>query len=129
MPLMKFHVFKGRTTEEINLLLDTAHTAMVRSFNVPERDRYQILTEHEASHFRALDTGLNIPRTDKFVLLEVASRPRDQDEKLDFYNSLCESLAAICGMASSDVMISFVQNTDEDWSFGKGRAQFLSGEL
>ena len=71
MPLMKFHVFKGRTTEEINLLLDTAHTAMVRSFNVPERDRYQILTEHEASHFRALDTGLNIPRTDKFVLLEV----------------------------------------------------------
>jgi hypothetical protein len=75
MPLMKFHVFKGRTTEEINLLLDTAHTAMVRSFNVPERDRYQILTEHEASHFRALDTGLNIPRTDKFVLLEVASRP------------------------------------------------------
>jgi hypothetical protein len=32
-------------------------------------------------------------------------------------------------MASSDVMISFVQNADEDWSFGKGRAQFLSGEL
>jgi hypothetical protein len=26
-------------------------------------------------------------------------------------------------------MVSFVENTDEDWSFGHGRAQFLTGEL
>jgi hypothetical protein len=29
----------------------------------------------------------------------------------------------------SDVVVSIVTNSDEDWSFGNGRAQFLTGEL
>jgi len=29
----------------------------------------------------------------------------------------------------SDVVVSMVTNSDEDWSFGNGRAQFLTGEL
>jgi len=29
----------------------------------------------------------------------------------------------------TDVMVSLVENGDEDWSFAHGRAQFLTGEL
>lgn len=129
MPLLKIHALKGRSAEQITLLLDTLHAAMVRAFQVPERDRYQILFEHEPSHLLALDTGLNIPRTEAFVLLEVVSRPRDRDQKIAFYENLCADFKVICGIAASDVMISFVENTDDDWSFGHGRAQFLTGEL
>lgn len=129
MPLLKFHVHEGRTPQEIELLLDTAHDAMVAAFCVPERDRYQLVSEHKASHFRALDTGLGIPRTEKFVLLEVVSRPRSKDQKVDFYQGLCDRLERACGIAPSDVMVSFVTNSDEDWSFGNGQAQFLTGEL
>ncbi|MBB2166792.1 tautomerase family protein [Gluconacetobacter aggeris] len=129
MPLMKFHVLKGRTPAEIDQLLDAAHEAMLRAFKVPARDRYQILVEHEPTHLRALDTGLDIPRTEKFVLLEVVSRPRSREAKLAFYEILCAEWQDKCGIAPSDVMISFVQNTDDDWSFGNGRAQFVTGEL
>ena len=129
MPLMKFHLLKGRSPEEIDRLLDVAHRAMVSSFKVPERDRYQILTEHEPSHLRALDTGLDLPRTDKFLLLEIVSRPRSRIEKLAFYEALCRLLQSECGMSPDDVMVSFTQNGDEDWSFGRGSAQFLTGEL
>lgn len=129
MPLMKFHVLKGRSTGEIARLLDVAHRAMVSSFKVPERDRYQILTEHEPSHLQALDTGLDLPRTHKFLLLEVVSRPRSREEKLAFYETLCRSLESECQISSDDVMVSFTQNSDEDWSFGGGRAHFLTGEL
>jgi hypothetical protein len=129
MPLMKFNLLKGRTKEELNRLLDTAHEAMVQSFDVPERDRYQIVLEHDASHLRALDTGLDIPRTEKFVLLEVVSRPRPREVKLAFYQRLCTALQETCGIADSDVMIAFTINSDEDWSFGNGRAQFVTGEL
>lgn len=129
MPLMKFHLLKGRSAEAIDRLLDVAHRAMVSSFKVPERDRYQILMEHEPSHLRALDTGLDLPRTHKFLLLEVVSRPRSRADKLAFYESLCRSLESECDMSPDDVMISFTQNGDEDWSFGRGRAQFLTGEL
>lgn len=129
MPLMQYHVIKGRTPEEINLLLDTAHDTMVRTFKVPEGDRYQILIEHEPTHLRALDTGLGIPRTKDFIMLHVVSRPRGKEAKQAFYKNLCDDLQEKCGIAPSDVMISFTENTDEDWSFGLGRAQFLTGEL
>ncbi|MFC3061322.1 tautomerase family protein [Paenirhodobacter populi] len=129
MPLMQYHVIKGRTPEQIALLLDTAHDAMVRSFGVPEGDRYQTLQEYEPSHLKALDTGLGIPRTENFVLLHVVSRPRGKEAKQEFYRNLCDDLQAKCGIAPSDVMISFTENSDEDWSFGYGRAQFLTGEL
>jgi len=46
--------------------------------------------------------------------------------KQAFYKSLVEKLEAACGIAPSDVLVTFVTNTDEDWSFGLGRAQFLT---
>jgi hypothetical protein len=46
-----------------------------------------------------------------------------------FYRLLVEALQAKCAIAPSDVVVSMVANTDEDWSFGHGRAQFLTGEL
>ena len=39
------------------------------------------------------------------------------------------NLAARCGLDSADLVVSVTDNGDEDWSFGYGRAQFLTGEL
>ena len=33
------------------------------------------------------------------------------------------------GIPSTDLIISLVENMKEDWSFGLGRAQFLTGDL
>ncbi|TAV61364.1 tautomerase family protein [Rhizobium leguminosarum] len=129
MPLVKVHILKGRLPQEIDVLLDTVHEVVVKSFGVPPRDRYQILQEHEASHFRALDTGLDIARTEKFILLEITSRPRSRDAKVAFYSNLTRALQARCDVPPSDVMVSLDINSDEDWSFGMGSAQFLTGEL
>ena len=75
------------------------------------------------------DTGLDIPRTAEVVMLQVTSRPRSEAMKVAFYRLLCEKLEADCGIAPSDVMVNFIINADADWSFGRGRAQFLTGEL
>ncbi|MUZ75418.1 tautomerase family protein [Agrobacterium vitis] len=129
MPLLKLHIRKGRSAEEVGLLLDTVHAVMLAAFNVPERDRYQIVFEHEDTHFIAQDTGLGFARSEQFVLLEVVSRPRPRQEKLAFYERLADGLLAECGIAASDLMVSFVENSDEDWSFGGGVAQFVAGDL
>jgi Tautomerase enzyme len=39
------------------------------------------------------------------------------------------NLAARCGLDSADLIVSITDNNDDDWSFGYGRAQFLTGEL
>ncbi|MBO9098234.1 MULTISPECIES: tautomerase family protein [unclassified Rhizobium] len=129
MPLIKINVVRGRSPAETSQLLDTIHHTVVTAFNVPERDRYQLLNEYEPSHLKALDTGLDIQRSEKFILIEVVTRPRSREEKLNFYELMAKALHDSCGIASSDVMISIIENSDEDWSFGMGRAQFVTGEL
>jgi phenylpyruvate tautomerase PptA (4-oxalocrotonate tautomerase family) len=129
MPLLRFDLIEGRTDEEMKTLLDAAHHAVLAAFKVPERDRYQIVHEHPASRMIIEDTSLGIPRTDKVVFLQVTSRPRKKKQKEAFYKLLCEELERSCGIAPSDVVVSIVENSDEDWSFGLGRAQFLTGEL
>jgi len=129
MPLLRFDLIAGRSDGELRVLLDAAHRAIVEAFGVPERDRYQIVHEHHASHMIIEDTGLGIPRTDKVVFLQVTSRKRKKKQKEDFYRLLCKELENECGISPSDVVVSLVENGDEDWSFGLGRAQFLAGDL
>ena len=129
MPLMKFDLIEGRSEAELKALLDAAHRAMLAAFEVPESDRYQIVQQHKRSHMIVEDTGLGIERSDKVVFLQVTTRSRDRTLKEAFYRLLCEALERDCGIAPSDVVVSMVENFDEDRSFGHGRAQFLTGEL
>jgi hypothetical protein len=129
MPLLCFDLIEGRSEKQIKMILDVTHDVLVKSFNVPERDRYQIVREHPVSRMIIEDTGLGFERSPKVLVLQVMSRPRSRAMKQEFYSSLVEKLDAACRIAPSDVLVTFVTNTDEDWSFGLGRAQFLTGEL
>ncbi len=129
MPLLKIDLIKGRSDEALATLLETVHNAMVEAFQVPTRDRYQIVTEHEPSRMVIQDTGLGLTRTNDVVVITAISRPRSAEMKQTFYKLAAEGLAMNCGVSPQDLMISMVINSDEDWSFGLGRAQFLTGEL
>jgi phenylpyruvate tautomerase PptA (4-oxalocrotonate tautomerase family) len=129
MPLLRIDVFEGRSEAELKELLDAIHTAMLAAFKAPERDRYQIVHEHPVTEMKIEDTGLGIPRTDKIVMVQVTTRPRSRFEKQNFYELLCQELRQRCGVKASDVFVAITQNADEDWSFGYGRAQFITGEL
>ena len=129
MPLLCFDLVEGRSERQVKKILDVTHEVLVGSFNVPHRDRYQIVREHPPSRMIVEDTGLGIKRTPNMLILQVTTRPRSRAMKQVFYSSLVERLADQCGISPSDVVVTFVTNTDEDWSFGLGRAQFLTGEL
>ena len=129
MPLLYFNLLEGRNDTELRTLLDAAHRAMLAAFKVPERDRYQIVNERKPSRMIVEDTGLGIPRTDKVIVVQVVTRRRSKEMKQEFYRLLTEELQKSCGIAPSDVMVSMIENSDEDWSFGLGRAQFLEGDL
>ncbi|MDR3664656.1 MAG: tautomerase family protein [Mycobacterium sp.] len=129
MPLLNFTVVRGRSPEELRRLLDSAHRAVVDAFDVPERDRYQIVDVRDADDVVALDTGLGFERSDKLVIIQVASRRRTEEMKQRFYELLAENLHQDCGLDATDLIVSITENGDADWSFGAGRAQFLTGEL
>jgi len=129
MPLLYFNVLEGRTDAELKTMLDAAHRAMLAAFKVPERDRYQIVNEHKPSRMIVEDTGLGFPRSDNVVVVQVVTRRRGKEMKQKFYKLLTDELQKSCGIDPFDVMVSIIENSDEDWSFGLGRAQFLEGDL
>ena len=129
MPLLRFDVIEGRSEEELKTLLDTAHDAMVEAFDVPERDRYQIVNTHKTHEMVIQDTGLGFERSKDIVLISVTSKTRTEEKKQRLYQLLAERLQANCGLAPTDLMVSIVENDAADWSFGLGEAQFLTGKL
>jgi 4-oxalocrotonate tautomerase len=129
MPLLYIDVIEGRTPSEVRALLDAVHEAVVEAFGVPPRDRYQVVRTHPAHEIVAWDTGLGITRSPRQVIVHVVSRRRTREMKEKFYASLASNLAERCGIDAADLIVSITENGDEDWSFGHGRAQFLTGEL
>ncbi len=129
MPLLRFDLIEGRSESEITKILEVTHEVLLETLNVPKRDRYQVVHEHKRSRMILEDTGLGFFRSDSMILLQVTSRPRTREMKEAFYSLLVKRLYSSCEISPHDVIVSFVTNTDEDWSFGAGRAQFLTGEL
>ncbi|WP_280542432.1 tautomerase family protein [Chromohalobacter sp. 11-W] len=129
MPLVKFDVVEGRTESELRMLLDTAHQAVIESFQVPESDRYQVVHSHKPCEMILSDTGLGLERTDASVVMTVISKSRPEKMKVELYRSLASRLEACCGIKSSDLIVSVIENTGPDWSFGLGEAQFVTGKL
>ncbi|MBP2075992.1 tautomerase family protein [Oceanobacillus polygoni] len=129
MPLIRFDVIEGRTDEALKVLLDATHDAVVRAFGVPERDRFQIITQHKKNEMIIQDTGLGFERSDQVVVISIRSTQRSDKAKKEFYQILVKELGERCGIEPHDVMVSIVTNGAGEWSFGFGKAQFLTGEL
>lgn len=129
MPLLTFDVIEGRSEDEIKTLLDAAHRAVLHAFKVPERDRYQIVHENKPHHMVIEDTGLGLTRGHRLVVVRVFTSPRSEEQKQLFYATLLAELQEHCGLSPDDLMVSVISNQKGDWSFGRGVAQYLTGEL
>lgn len=129
MPLVRIDVTEGRNDEELKVLMDTVQECAVSAFKVPERDRYQIITEHKPGRMILLDTGLGFERTDEAIVVQVFTSPRATVMKKQFCELMADKLHTQCGLDPKDLLISFMTNTDVDWSFGYGEIQYLNGKL
>jgi 4-oxalocrotonate tautomerase len=126
MPLVTIDLLEGRSAEQLDAISSAVHEAMVAELDVPERDRFQIITEHtpRTLHF---DRGyLDIDRDDGFVLVRVLlARGRATELKQAFYRRLCELLGERAGVRAENLAIVLIENEREDWSFGHGQASYL----
>ncbi|MFE7421046.1 tautomerase family protein [Rhodococcus sp. NPDC057529] len=130
MPLVHIHLVENRRSQaQLRQIADVVQAVMRESFAAPARDRYQVITEHKPGQIIAEDTGLGFERTDDIVLVEIVQQGRTEEQKRAMYQALAEALAVETGLASTDLIISVVANTRADWSFGRGSAQFLDGQL
>src|SRR5882672_11237099 len=106
MPLIRVDMIEGRSPDEIKALLDATHRTLVSVFKIPQRDRYQIVHEHPASHFVVEDTGLGISRTGKCVAIQHPTRAGDRVSEESRFQLVSGQFESTCGIPPSDVVVS-----------------------
>lgn len=129
MPLVRMTMHEGRSPQQKRQLADVVQEVMLEHFAAPPGDRYQIIEELPVGSIIAEDTGLGIERSDGIVIVQITQQGRSEEQKQAVYRQLAARLDEAGLVRPNDLIISVVANERADWSFGHGRAQFLTGEL
>ena len=127
MPLVRIDVLEGRSDKQLAAIGDAIHRAMVECFGVPERDQFQVITEHRPGRLRYNAEYLDVARTDGIVIVQIFfASGRTNEQKTAFYARAAALLVDGAGVRREDVTITLSENARADWSFGNGIASYLT---
>jgi phenylpyruvate tautomerase PptA (4-oxalocrotonate tautomerase family) len=125
MPLVRISLREGKPETYRRALADGIHRAMVDAINVPPLDRFQVITEHPAESLIYDPAYLGIVRSDDVVFVQITlNAGRSTEQKRALYARMAELLQASPGLRPQDLLISLVEVSRENWSFGNGQAQY-----
>jgi 4-oxalocrotonate tautomerase len=126
MPLARISLRRGKPAIYRKAILEGIYQALRETFDVPEGDRFMIVTEHDEDDFVYDANYLGIQRSDDLVYIQITvsnTRPTAQKQKL--YRRIVEKLTEKPGLRPEDVFINLVEVLPENWSFGHGQAQYV----
>jgi 4-oxalocrotonate tautomerase len=125
MPLVRVSLRRGKSDDYKKAIGDGVYQAMREAFNVPEEDRFVVVSEHAESEFQFSRTYLDIARSDDLVIIQItANNTRTTEQKQALFARIAELLSQHPGLRKQDIFISLVDVPKENWSFGNGIAQY-----
>src|SRR5262249_14363291 len=126
MPLVRIDLAEGTSAQFRRTLGDIVYKAMIDIIDVPADDKFQIITEHPAEVLNYAPSYLGIEHSPALVLIQITlTVGRTVQAKQAFYKEIAEQLHAQLGIRREDVFINLVETAKENWSFGKGIAQYV----
>jgi len=121
MPFVKIYTRRD-IHPDTAALGDAVHEALVAQANVPRDDRFQVFLPLD--RIVADPSYGGVQRSDALVIVEITlNAGRTVEIKKNLYADIARRLEAL-GIRSDDVMVSLVEVTKENWSFGGGRATY-----
>jgi 4-oxalocrotonate tautomerase len=126
MPLVRITMPKGKTPAYRKAISQGIHAALVETFDVPQDDFFQIVTEAapQAEILHA-PSYLGIAYTDDLVLIQITvSDTRTVEQKKHLFRRIADRLSESPGLRRQDIFINLLEVKRENWSFGMGEAQY-----
>ena len=125
MPLVRISLIKGKPKDFGKNVGEIIYRTMVDTINVPAKDHFQVITEHDNNSLIYDADYLDIRRTDGIIFIQITlNEGRTRDLKKALYKTIAERLHTELGVRPEDVLISLVEVKKENWSFGNGIAQY-----
>jgi 4-oxalocrotonate tautomerase len=128
MPLVRIAMPKGKSPEFRRAISQGVQAALVETFGVPEQDLFQIITQHDADNpIIHAPNYLGIAYSDDLTIIQLTvSDTRSLGEKRRLFARIAERLAQQPGLRPDDIFINLVEVKTENWSFGRGEAQYAA---
>ena len=121
MPLARITLIKGKSSEYLSALAQGVHASLVETYDMDERDRFQIIEEVEPGRLIYSRDYAGGPRSEDFMIIAVESMPRAKEMKEAFYKRLVKSLGEAPGVRREDIFIVLSDRLAlEDISFANG---------
>ncbi|MGH7013761.1 MAG: tautomerase family protein [Stellaceae bacterium] len=125
MPPTRIALRRGKSAKYRRAIMDQVYAAMRETFDVPDEDRFMILTEHDSDNVGYSRHYLGIERSDDLVIIQItANNTRTLEQKKALYRSIARRLAIAPGIRPADVLINLAEVAKENWSFGNGETQY-----
>lgn len=127
MPVLRIDLLRGKPAIHRAAIRDGVFRALNATYEVPQDDRFAIVTEHDREDFTFHRGYIDVARSDDLVLIELTvSRTRGVAQKKALYAAIVRELVEDPGLRPDDVMVVLTENAREDWSFGRGLAQYVA---
>jgi 4-oxalocrotonate tautomerase len=127
MPFVRIELAEGQSAEYRSAVADEVYNAMRDTLNVPENDRFVVVSEHSPNDIIVDRTYLGIERSAQCVLIQITlNAGRSLDMKRAFYKAVADRLHQRVALRREDVFINLVEVAKENWSFGNGEAQYAT---
>ena len=125
MPLVRIDLVEGKTPEYRIAIGQVVYQAMLDVLNVPNNDRFQVITEHAKTGMQFDRNYLGIQRSDDCIFLQITlNSGRTLEMKQRFYKAIADGLHDSLNVRREDILINLVEVAKENWSFGNGEAQY-----
>ena len=129
MPLTRVSLRRGKPAAYKKAILDGVYLAMRETFNVPEDDRFMVISEHDTDDFSYGADYLGIRRSDDLVIIQLTvSNTRTLAQKQALFRRIVERLAQNPGLRPEDVFINLVEVSPKNRSFGLEVAQYAKAQ-
>jgi phenylpyruvate tautomerase PptA (4-oxalocrotonate tautomerase family) len=125
MPLVKLWLRRGKSPEYLRTAADCVHEGLVAQANVPADDRFQIIQQLDSDALIAHPTYAGVTRSDDLIVIEITlNQGRTLEIKKSLYADIVARLGRELDVRPDDVLISLIEVTKENWSFGNGLATY-----
>ena len=125
MPLTHISLRAGKPEAYRQAIFDGLYRAMRETFNVPENDMFMAITEHDTANFCYGASYLGVSRSDDLILVQITvSNTRGMGQKKALFRRIAELLSEKPGIRPEDVFVNLVEFVKENWSLGRGLAQY-----
>jgi 4-oxalocrotonate tautomerase len=125
MPFVNITLRKGKNPEYVREVATCIHDALVAEANVPADDRFQVIHEVDADRMIAHPSYGGVSRSDDLIIIQITLNVgRTLDVKKALYADIVKRLGRAVDVRPDDVLISLVEVTKENWSFGNGVATY-----